>query len=233
MSAEPGKRPENVDAVVEGPVPEPNPAEVLLLRLVQLNRALEQAKHLRRSVNRLLDRVVDGTLGLSEEERRRMTALSQDYSRRLQELGTVVKVVQPVTATPDGELPQKLRESYELLWIRTYGSGALYLGDPMSEKVGTSSAGWRASTSKEQHRGPASQGKSATAHRRHVVLDGKAYEQKRRIDKKLSRIATDIRRWLAGDEIGEERNVCTACGKIGDMDWRHCPSCGKKMERSR
>lgn len=198
--------------------------DALFMALDLLNRARVQ----KREFDKLMQGVVDAGLPIAERELLRELSLA--WSKGLEDMGAVVKVAHPVEFPATGQLPTKLRETYELLWIRTYGSGALFTGDGNAEKVGTAGQGWRLRSDKEQHRGPASRGRSLSASRRNVIQDQKAYDFKRAIDKRLERIARDVRAFLAGADTDEdETGVCIKCGRIAARGWKFCPHDGGRI----
>ena len=210
----------------------------MLDMLADANHLLSRAKLLRMAFEGELNRVAEGELKLTDAELEELQSLSKKYTQRLEALGGVVKVVQPVEALVaahrDGQLPDKMREAYELLYCRSYGTGALYLGDVTAEKIASANSSWAVKSDKTPHRSGATRGKSPTAHKRNIVQDAGAYDFKRRVDKKLSRIATEIRQWLAGEQSmlagGARRLTCPKCGRIADMTWKVCPIDGHRLK---
>ena len=210
----------------------------MLDMLADTNHLLSRAKLLKSAFDIQLNRVAEGELKLTDRELEELQSLSKAHTRALEALGGVVKVVQPVEALiaahRDGQLPEKMREAYELLYCRSYGTGALYLGDVNAEKVESANSSWAVKGgAKAPHRSGATRGKSPTAHKRNIVQDAAAYDFKRRVDKKLSRIATEIRQWLAGEQsmfADARRLTCPKCGRIADISWKVCPIDGHRLK---
>lgn len=197
--------------------------------LLMLLKDAAEGKRLR---DKWADAVADGREVLSERDREQVAEYQRRITTELGRLGAVVKVVREVEGTRTGTVPETLRDAYELLWIRAYGSGALYSGDGNAEKVGSASAGWVVKSDGKRHRGPASaKGRgSVGAARRNVILNQAAYELKRKLDKRLWRVTQEIKDFLAGLEGGTLRvTLCPSCGKVGEEDWRYCPRCGDRM----
>ena len=139
----------------------------------------------------------------------------------------------------EGHIPDNLVTMYEALWIKTYGSGAGYIGDPNSltpDKAGGNQM--KMSGSNERvHRGVAKAGKSGNAARKTIIKDERAFEFKRKMDKRMRRMATEIEDWIRsskvmGVEVAEggsgEVSVprCECCQSFVDREWRFCARCG-------
>lgn len=139
----------------------------------------------------------------------------------------------------EGHIPDNLVTMYEALWIKTYGSGAGYIGDPNSltpDKAGGNQM--KMSGSNERvHRGVAKAGKSGNAARKTIIKDERAFEFKRKMDKRMRRMATEIEEWIRsskvmGVEVAESGSCevsvprCEGCQSFVDREWRFCARCG-------
>lgn len=67
-----------------------------------------------------------------------------------------------------------------------------------------------------------------------VVADEIALEKKIGVDKRLRKIARELRALVdAGEDsgVGDERKKCSGkkCGKFLEMGWKYCPSCGARQ----
>ena len=148
----------------------------------------------------------------------------------------------------EGHIPDGLVTAYEALWIKTYGSGAGYIGDPNSltpDKAGGNQM--KMSGSDERvHRGVAKGKPGGNASRRSIIKDEKAFNFKRKIDKRMRRLASEIDEWMrstkvAGVDISEAQGEvsgggaprCGGCHKFIDREWRFCASCGGDLRAMR
>lgn len=139
----------------------------------------------------------------------------------------------------EGHIPDNLVTMYEALWIKTYGSGAGYIGDPNSltpDKAGGNQMKMGGS-GERVHRGVAKAGKSGNAARKTIIKDERAFEFKRKMDKRMRRMASEIEEWIRsskvmGVEVAEggsgEVSVprCEGCQSFVDREWRFCARCG-------
>jgi hypothetical protein len=144
-----------------------------------------------------------------------------------------VRVVKEAEHEAEREaLPKPLREAYEALYLRTYGTnGAVSVGDANVIR-GIGKRETRTSSSQPEGRGGSAQPstKKFGQSRRSVIVDQKAYGIKINYDRKLRRLAKEIMEDLAGAEADTRINVCTRCARIGEEGWRFCPNCGSTME---
>lgn len=145
----------------------------------------------------------------------------------------------------EGHIPDGLVTAYEALWIKTYGSGAGYIGDPNSltpDKAGGNQM--KMSGSDERvHRGVAKGRAGGNASRKSIIKDERAFNFKRKIDKRMRRLASEIDEWMrstkvAGVEVGEGgagdgAPRCGGCHKFIDREWRFCASCGGDLRAMR
>lgn len=144
----------------------------------------------------------------------------------------------------EGHVDEKLVTAYEALWIKTYGSGAGYIGDP-NALVPTGAGGNQSKMSgsgERVYRGVAkSKGGGLGASRRSIIKDERAFDFKRKMDKRMRRMASEIDEWLRSTNVsgvdiktggrgrGGEREGSVRCGDCQcfvERDWRFCARCG-------
>lgn len=61
------------------------------------------------------------------------------------------------------------------------------------------------------------------------VASEKAMEERARVDRRLRKIARDIKSWYSGGAFSSNRICDGQCKKIGDGEWNYCPRCGGRM----
>jgi len=207
----------------------------------QLTARLAEAQTAHRERVRHLNRVAQGEERLTEEQRESLKQ-SEHKSRQLldemTERGGVrqrVRVVSmdDVSATREA-LPKPIVEAYELLFCAAYGSDpAISSGNPTVER----SAGrrvTRTSTSTPEGVGGAAKAstKKVGANQRNVIRDRRAYEEKIKVDRRLRRMAKEIREVVLGEVVERTARVCERCARIGEQEWGFCPWCGYRMVES-
>ena len=148
----------------------------------------------------------------------------------------------------EGHIPDGLVTAYEALWIKTYGSGAGYIGDPNAlVPQGAGGNQMKMSGSDERvHRGVAKGKPGGNASRMSIIKDEKAFNFKRKIDKRMRRLASEIDEWMrstkvagvdisegAGGEVSGGAPRCGGCHKFIDREWRFCASCGGDLRAMR
>lgn len=140
----------------------------------------------------------------------------------------------------EGHIPENLVTMYEALWIKTYGSSAGYIGDPNSltpAKAGGNQMKMGGSNERV-HRGVAKGGRAGgNASRKTIIKDERAFEFKRKMDKRMRRMAVEIEEWIKSSKVmgvdvveGESGEVtvprCERCQSFIDREWRFCARCG-------
>lgn len=140
----------------------------------------------------------------------------------------------------EGHIPDNLVMMYEALWIKTYGSGAGYIGDPNSltpDKAGGNQMKM-AGSDERVHRGVAKSGRAGSnAARKTIIKDERAFEFKRKMDKRMRRMASEIEEWIRSSKVmgvdvteGGSGEVsvprCEGCQSFVDREWRFCARCG-------
>ena len=214
-------------------------ADVERVREVQrVMAALSKAQVHNRGRVVLLNAVARGDLVLTEVERHWLVSWEKEVARLLSELHTESGVTRRMRVVSDEEvsrgreaLPSSLREQYELLFCRAYGSDpAVSVGDSsVIRGVGKPQSRVNSGSS-EKVPGARTNGKKAGANTRSIVKDGRAYELKLRVDRRLRRLAREIRDELADEQRGRTIRVCTRCARIGEEEWGWCPHCGHEMK---
>ena len=140
----------------------------------------------------------------------------------------------------EGHIPENLVTMYEALWVKTYGSAAGYIGDPNSltpEKAGGNQMKMGGSDERV-HRGVArSKAGGGNAARKAIIKDERAFEFKRKMDKRMRRMASEIEEWIRSSKVmgvdvieGGSGEVsvprCEGCQSFVDREWRFCARCG-------
>lgn len=147
----------------------------------------------------------------------------------------------------EGHVDERLVTAYEALWIKTYGSGAGYIGDPnaLVPKGAGGNQMKMADSGERVYRGVAKGGAVAGRSRRSIIKDEHAFNFKRKIDKRMRRLATEIDEYMRTVRIpggsgsgpgggegseGEESSVarCTGCQCFMEDSWRFCARCGNR-----
>lgn len=138
----------------------------------------------------------------------------------------------------EGHVDEKLVTAYEALWIKTYGSGAGYIGDPNAlVPSGAGGNQFKMGGSGERvYRGVA-KGGGGSGSRRSIIKDEKAFNFKRKMDKRMRRMASEINEFMisskvSGIEVVEAGSKgaprCAGCKCFVDREWRFCASCGAR-----
>jgi RNA polymerase-binding transcription factor DksA len=129
-------------------------------------------------------------------------------------------------------LPTDFLDQYEELWLRTWGapgmSGGVRIGDPDAEvPVATK---WRASTSETETRGTASvKGRGSTS-KGLGVRDVRAAATKEWVDRKLRKLARELRDRMTDEGRTIRRCTGSKCRRLAEDTWNWCPTCGAPTE---
>jgi len=144
----------------------------------------------------------------------------------------VARPAQDVPTSGDRLTPQAFLEAYELLYIETYGSGAIVQDDNHIHGTGKAQRG-RTKSSDVETRGGAVQKKKLSASQKNVIKSQRAFNEKTKIDKRLRRIGKEILVYLnhEAQTRPDFYMKCTKCKKHAEDDWQFCPRCGAKTER--
>lgn len=204
----------------------------------QLAAALSSCVGMHRQRVRHLNRVAEGEETLTPAQRESLRASERRIAAYLDELheGAAPRLrvvsMEEIGSTRE-QLPRPLREAYELLFCAAYGSEpAVSAGDPAVER-GAGKRQTRTSSGQAEGRVPGAPAatKKFGQSQRHVIKSRAAYELKLRTDRRLRRVAQDIREELSGEADARTVNACSRCGRIGEDEWRFCPSCGFAMQK--
>jgi hypothetical protein len=77
--------------------------------------------------------------------------------------------------------------------------------------------------------GPAVQGQAKRAFSPTPLGSEQAIRERDRIDRRLRKIARDIKAWYSKGAVSANRICAGRCKKIGDGEWNFCPRCGGQM----
>lgn len=151
----------------------------------------------------------------------------------------------------EGHIPDNLVTAYEALWVKTYGSDAAFMGDPNAltkiEGKGESKRGvvgkgnpMRMKDSSERvYRSGATPPKGRGSGKS-IIKDESAFEFKRKMDKRMRRMASEIDQWIRKGKLVEVKrdtvsdgegsgHKCPGCKRYAEVDWRFCARCGMSM----
>lgn len=133
-----------------------------------------------------------------------------------------------VQVTGDDLLPDAIRHAYTTLYSLCYGSSGTIMGDPNAEAIVPRE--WFTKSDQQQTRGVAKQGsRKYSSSVRSVIKNERALELKKRVDKRLRKLAKDIyTEWETGG-VDEENYKCWSCHKIAQREWKWCPRCGDRL----
>jgi hypothetical protein len=144
----------------------------------------------------------------------------------------VARPAQDVPTSGDRLTPQAFLEAYELLYVETYGSGAIVQDDNHIHGTGKAQRGRVKSTDIET-RGGAVQKKKLSASQKNVIKSQRAFNEKTKIDKRLRRMGKEIYEYLNKEAKSpvDWWMRCSKCKKHAEDDFRFCPRCGAPTER--
>jgi len=144
----------------------------------------------------------------------------------------VARPAQDVPTSGDRLTPSAFLEAYELLYVETYGSGAIVQDDNQIHGSGKAQRG-RVKSSDVETRGGAIQKKKLSASQKNVIKSQRAFNEKTKIDKRLRRMGKEIYDYLNKEAKSpvEWWMRCSKCKKHAEDDFRFCPRCGAPTER--
>lgn len=200
-------------------------------RRKRMLRALEveEVQRILESHPRAFARVIQG--------RKKLVSILAGVGERVGGEGTANYVVRH---RQEGHVDEKLVTAYEALWIKTYGSGAGYIGDPNAlVPSGAGGNQFKMGGSGERvYRGVA-KGGGGSGSRRSIIKDEKAFNFKRKMDKRMRRMASEINEFMISSKVsgieiveagggvgGRGAPRCAGCKCFVDREWRFCASCG-------
>lgn len=121
-------------------------------------------------------------------------------------------------------LPTDFSSAYEELWLKAHGQGILEEAEKL--RVNSKRVEGRTKSDGVDTMAPAKDGKKRGAERTLGHKDEKALATKQRVDRKLRKIAREIR----GEVSIPRRCTKPSCRKYADADWTHCPYDGAATE---
>lgn len=198
-----------------------------------IQRLIDEVREYRRRLARVGGD--DGYEPLSQAEHERMAQLG-DLARELGIIETRVAIVRDLEADGEARLPEKIVRVYGLLWDMAYGPrSAQGMGDENAglarDGVGKGRQLRVASSGEAVYRSGAVTRRDKS--KRNVVRDREAFEFKRRIDARLSRMAKEVQLFLDGsrDAVVLSGTSPCSCGKMCLNEWSYCAHCGARRER--
>lgn len=159
---------------------------------------------------------------------RQITVLAPTHTKETY----VARPAQDVPTSGDRLTPQAFMEAYELLYIETFGSGAIVQDDNHIHGSGKAQRGRVKSTDVET-RGGAIQKKKLSASQKNVIKSQRAFNEKTKIDKRLRKMGKEILEYLNREAQTQQKFYmrCSKCKKHAEDNWEFCPRCGNKTER--
>lgn len=144
----------------------------------------------------------------------------------------VARPAQDIPTSGDRLTPAAFLEAYELLYVETYGSGAIVQDDTHIHGSGKAQRG-RVKSSDVETRGGAIQKKKLSASQKNVIKSQRAFNEKTKIDKRLRKMGKEIFEYLNKEALNQVSFYmkCTKCKKHAEDEWMFCPRCGAKTER--
>lgn len=144
----------------------------------------------------------------------------------------VARPAQDVPTSGDRLTPQAFLEAYELLYVETYGSGAIVQDDTHIHGTGKAQRG-RTKSSDVETRGGAVQKKKLSASQKNVIKSQRAFNEKTKIDKRLRKMGKEILEYLNKEATKKVDFYmrCSKCKKHAEDEWQFCPRCGATTER--
>jgi len=159
---------------------------------------------------------------------KRITILAPTHTKETY----VARPAQDVPTSGDRLTPSAFLEAYELLYVETYGSGAIVQDDNHIHGTGKAQRG-RTKSSDIETRGGAVQKKKLSASQKNVIKSQRAFNQKTKIDKRLRKMGKEIFEYLNKESTQKVDYYlrCSKCKKHAEDEWQFCPRCGATTER--
>lgn len=144
----------------------------------------------------------------------------------------VARPAQDVPTSGDRLTPAAFLEAYELLYVETFGSGAIVQDDNHIHGTGKAQRG-RTKSSDVETRGGAVQKKKLSASQKNVIKSQRAFNEKTKIDKRLRKMGKEILEYLNKEATKKVDFYmrCSKCKKHAEDEWQFCPRCGATTER--
>lgn len=159
---------------------------------------------------------------------RQITILAPTHTKEMY----VARPAQDVPTSGDRLTPAAFLEAYELLFVETYGSGAIVQDDNQIHGSGKAQRG-RTKSSDVETRGGAIQKKKLSASQKNVIKSQRAFNEKTKIDKRLRKMGKEILEYLNKEATTNPQFYmrCAKCKKHAEDNWEFCPRCGHRTER--
>jgi len=144
----------------------------------------------------------------------------------------VARPAQDVPTSGDRLTPAAFLEAYELLYVETYGSGAIFQDENAIHGSGRAQRG-RTKSDAVETRGGAIQKKKLSASQKNIIKSQRAFNQKTKVDKRLRKLGKEILEFLNKEQTQkiEYYMRCAKCKKHAEDEWQFCPRCGHATER--
>lgn len=162
------------------------------------------------------------------DQARKITILAPTHTRETY----VARPAQDVPTSGDRLTPSTFLEAYELLYVETYGSGAIVQDDTHIHGTGKAQRG-RIKSDAVETRGGAVQKKKLSASQKNVIKSQRAFNEKTKIDKRLRKIGKEIFDYLNKEQAKQATFYmrCSKCKKHAEDEWLWCPRCGSQTEK--
>jgi len=159
---------------------------------------------------------------------RKITILAPTHTRETY----VARPAQDVPTSGDRLTPAAFLEAYELLYVETYGSGAIFQDDNAIHGAGKAQRG-RVKSDAVETRGGAVQKKKLSASQKNVIKSQRAFNQKTKIDKRLRKMGKEIFDYLNKEQATQPNFFmrCSKCKKHAEDEWQFCPRCSAPTEK--
>lgn len=184
-----------------------------------------------KSADRRVQSASDVLQSLNERIKRaasQITILAPTHTKEVY----VARPAQDVPTSGDYLTPASFLDAYQLLFIETYGSGAIYQDPNSIHGAGKAQRG-RTDTRQVETRGGAVQKKKLSASQKNVVKSQRAFNEKTKIDKRLRKLGKEIYDYLNKEALHPTQwwMRCSKCKKHAEDEWLFCPRCGAATER--
>lgn len=127
-------------------------------------------------------------------------------------------------------LPEQFLTEYEVLWLEAWKglAGGVRIGDENAESP--VALKWRMSTSSVETRGTASvKGRGSTV-KGLGIRSSRAHATKEWADRKLRKLAREIRARMNDEDLGIRRCTGAKCRRLAEDTWNYCPHCGSPTQ---
>lgn len=130
-------------------------------------------------------------------------------------------------------LPAEFVDQYEALFLSVWRapgvSGGVRVGDPEAEVP--TAVKWRVSSGQTETRGTASTKGRGSISKGLGVADTRAAVTKEWVDRKLRKLARDLKTRMADEDAPVRRCTGPKCRKLAEDNWNWCPFCGAPTEQ--